>query len=165
MHPAAMKFVKYVKYNHPELFDSEKVIEFGSYWINGGVKELFENCEYIGVDQFAGPNVDVVALTHLYEPPFSPSVIITTEMLEHDGYWQQSIEKMVSILQKGGSLIITCAGPNRDPHCMETASIKKHYRNLTISDIYEIVKGKFEYIELHENAIACDTYTLCYKKK
>lgn len=41
---------------------------------------------------------------------------------------------MVELVRPGGSLIVTCAGPGRPPHCMETAP-NGHYANVSITDL------------------------------
>src|SRR2546422_3537443 len=87
---------------HPDLFRTKRVLEVGSYNINGSVREHFTLCDYTGVDWRPGPGVDVIALAHdmNFEQPFD--VVVSAQMLEHDPYWKDSIRAMVLQLKPDG---------------------------------------------------------------
>ena len=129
MHEAVKDFIKQVKAIYPSAFIGNRVIEFGSYDINGSTREFFEHCDYTGIDWREGPSVDHVCLAHKYNPLVKFNVVISTEMLEHDKFAKESVENMVRLLDSNGLLIITCAGPLRKEHEQE-CGIDNHYANI-----------------------------------
>ena len=44
--------------------ENKKILDIGSYDVNGTLKPIFEKGNYIGLDMEAGPNVDVVSDAH-----------------------------------------------------------------------------------------------------
>jgi cyclopropane fatty-acyl-phospholipid synthase-like methyltransferase len=106
-------------------FWKKNVIDAGSLDINGNNKYLFCKCNYAGVDIVAGKNVDFVGYAHSVIPNIAKEwdrkkgvvdVIISTEMLEHDQNWADSLTAMYESLNEGGLLLITCAGNGRKEH-------------------------------------------------
>lgn len=88
---------------------SGKILEVGSYDVNGSVREFFD--DYIGIDMRIGPNVDIVA--DASDIPFVNNMfdnVLCLEMLEHDLTFWKSIEEMKRVLKPGGKLIITARG-------------------------------------------------------
>ncbi len=129
MHEAVKNFIKQVKAIYPNAFVNNKVLEFGSYDINGSTREFFEDCEYIGVDWRRGPGVDILSLAHKFKSKEKFNVVISTEMLEHDKFAEESVKNMIKLLVSNGLLIITCAGPLRKEHEIE-CGIDEHYENI-----------------------------------
>ena len=58
-HPQQAEFFATVREHYPNSFKSARVLEVGSLDINGSVRELFEKCDYTGVDLQMGPGVDL----------------------------------------------------------------------------------------------------------
>jgi len=129
MHEAVKDFIKEIKAKYPSAFINNNVIEFGSYDINGSTREFFKDCKYIGIDWRDGPGVDIVLLANNFKSYEKFNVVISTEMLEHDKYAEESVKNMVRILAPNGLLIITCAGPLRKEHEQE-CGIDNHYANI-----------------------------------
>jgi SAM-dependent methyltransferase len=118
------------------------VIDCGSKNINGDNRSLFRRNlynwagmnSYTGIDIVYGPNVDIVKDVHLALPLISTNprrylskarsnksvwpidIVISTEMLEHDMYWEKSLKEMYNILRPGGLLLITAGGEGREEH-------------------------------------------------
>lgn len=134
MHHAVKAFIKKVKVQFPEYFKGTKVVEFGSRNINGTPRGFFEDCRYIGVDWQEGTDVDRICFCHEFKEEKDVDVVISTEMLEHDVHWRESLDNMVAILRRCGLLIVTCAGVTRKPHELN-CGIDKFYHNLTEEDI------------------------------
>lgn len=139
------QFVENQKKLYPQFFKNKRVLDCGSMDINGSVKHLFEECEYLGIDNHPGKNVDwVIPVHHLNTPGYNIGVfdtVISCEMLEHDYYWKRSLKKMYTLLKSEGLLIFTCAGYNRREHGVEefaSDNKKSYYENLTISDITQV---------------------------
>ncbi len=153
MHVQVRQFVESVKALYPAHFLNKRVIECGSLEINGSVSNLFQLCAYTGVDVIAGPNVNVISKVHELEYPDEHfDVVLSTEMLEHDMFWEASITKMQRMVKPGGLLIITCAAPGRNehgttdraPHSSGTTQIDNpmwsdHYKPLTRSDLKNVL--------------------------
>jgi SAM-dependent methyltransferase len=129
MHAEVLQFLKETKEKYPEVFKNKKVLELGSLNINGTPREFFENCYYTGVDQIAGDGVDVVSRAHEFKSKIKFDVVISTEMLEHDKYADESIKNAWKLLKKGGYLIVTAANVNRPVHYQEVGE-DNHYENI-----------------------------------
>lgn len=145
-HDAQINFCKKVKSLLPQYFNRVNVIDVGSrditdargrsrYPSNRG---LFRRSFYLGIDLEPGKNVDVVGRAHLVLPNLAPTInaakalwndnykrievdqrfetIISTECLEHDAYFNLTLEAMYMKLRPGGLLLITCAGEGRPEH-------------------------------------------------
>ncbi len=108
------------KKRFPELFRSRRVVEFGSYDVNGTVREYFDDCTYLGVDWRAGPGVDLVCLAHEFDDPRKFGTVISSSMIEHDPYWEQSLRKMSEVLSDDGALLLSWGSALNTLHCVET---------------------------------------------
>lgn len=169
MHQEAYNWVAKQKQAYPELFFQKRVVEFGSYYINGTVRDFFNGCNYTGVDWRAGPMVDTVSPAHLYIDQ-GIDVVITTETLEHDVYWKDTIRNAFNILKRNGVLLVTCAGIGRPEHCIETGE-NSYYGNLSIVDLYPHISSRCPRFILEENhkvssetgLPAHDTYAIAWK--
>ena len=94
-----------------------KIIDIGSYDVNGSYKQFFlhPSWQYTGVDLGAGPNVDVV-LESPYRLPFdsfSVDVIVSGQAFEHVEYFWCSWLEMVRVLKPGGHIFLLA--PSRGP--------------------------------------------------
>lgn len=87
MNQAVRDFVGMVVERQAGLIRGARVLEIGSYDVNGTVRDLFEEAgcaSYLGIDKRPGPGVDRVMDAHdveYIEDEFS--IVVTTEMLEH----------------------------------------------------------------------------------
>lgn len=124
-HPAQRRFCRRVRRKHLFHFWKKNVIDVGSLDINGNNRYLFFRCNYVGVDIVSGKNVDFVGQAEYMVPDIARQwnrkkgvvdVIISTEMLEHDRTWEDSLTAMYDSLNDGGLLLITCAGNGRKEH-------------------------------------------------
>jgi autotransporter strand-loop-strand O-heptosyltransferase len=101
----------------PEYFTNKKVLDIGSLDINGNNRFLFTDCDYIGLDVGEGNNVDVVSVGHLYDGPDEYfDTIISTEVFEHDMFYEKTIKNIIRMLKPGGAFIFTCASEGRPEH-------------------------------------------------
>ena len=136
MHDDLMVYLKGLKKGNPGVFQG-RILEYGSYDINGSCRHLFDTDEYIGVDHRPGPGVDVVTFMHSFNDEKGFDTIVTTSTLEHDPWWKFSLERCVKLLKPGGNLIITTVGPGWPIHELEVAPIKNYYSGL---DTFELSK-------------------------
>lgn len=138
MHPEVESFIQYVRKKHPEYFSNKKVLEVGSLDINGSIRYLFKDCEYVGIDLGPGKGVDLVVPIHEHHDQYD--VVVSTEMLEHDIHWKKSLRSMHDNLKSGGLFMLTCAGPRRQEHGTTRTTpgdapfTNDYYRNITMDD-------------------------------
>jgi autotransporter strand-loop-strand O-heptosyltransferase len=155
-HTEQREFCERTKNELPQFFKNKKVLDIGSLDINGSNNSLFENCDYIGLDVGEGKNVDIISVGHLYDGPDEYfDVIISTEVFEHDMFYEKTVENVIRMLKPGGLFLFTCAAPGRAEHgtrrCGEDSApllIKiseewaDYYKNLVKDDFLKIEKFK-----------------------
>ncbi|MBK6285792.1 MAG: methyltransferase domain-containing protein [Draconibacterium sp.] len=113
MHKEVKRFCQSIKSLHPLYFTQTSVLDCGSLDINGNNRYLFENCIYMGVDIVEGKNVDIVTRVHDLKIDFQFDCVISTEMLEHDEFYAESLKTMFTLTSPGGLILITAAGYGR----------------------------------------------------
>lgn len=107
MHAGNQHWWNLCKRTYPDAFVGKRVLEVGSYNINGTIRDFFTGCDYTGVDFRPGPLVDVVCLAHDMDFPEPFDVVVSGQMLEHDPYWDRSINKMIDLLKPDGLLFLS----------------------------------------------------------
>lgn len=168
MHSEVMEFLGRMKARRPDVFAAGRVLECGAYNINGSARGLFEAAEYIGLDWRPGPGVDVVNFVDQYEDPIWFDTVISTEMLEHDPLWRESLRNMVRLLRPGGSLIVTCAGPERPRHEVDCSPEDGYYRGLSAVEVVRELRRAGEWQRIHAEQVGItgarpsDTYVACF---
>lgn len=141
MNEKVTSFCLRVKGQFQHYFSDSLVLDVGSMDINGNNRHLFNGCEYIGLDIGPGKNVDIICPVHLYTSRRQFDIVISTEMLEHDKYWEKSLGAMVRLLRLGGLLLITAASTRRREHGTARMSsgssphTNDFYRNVTCNDL------------------------------
>jgi SAM-dependent methyltransferase len=148
-HPQQRAFCESVKQRFPEYFSGVFALDIGSLDINGNNQYLFDSQSlYLGVDVAEGRNVDVVAVAHTSGMPKETfDVVVSTECLEHDRYWDRTLRAAVDMLRPGGLLLVTCATVGRPEHGTRRTTPQDapllggvddgwadYYRNLTEQD-------------------------------
>lgn len=159
MHREQVDYINSVKDRHPKFFVNKSVLDVGSMDINGNNRIFFDNCNYVGLDIGEGKNVDVVCPIHEALFLFEFDTIISTEMLEHDKYWKESLKAMVDNLKRGGMLILTAAGYNRKEHgTTRTEPLSSPFTNDYYKNITEqmLIKGLDVYKTFKEFEIKTD---------
>jgi hypothetical protein len=145
MHREVKDFVKEVKRKYPSYFREKDVLEVGSKYINGSVRKYFRKCRYLGLDLDEGRGVDLVCHAKDHVMPRFYDVVISTEAMEHDKYWRESLRQMYDNLASGGLMIVTCASVNRlehgtnnrQPEC--SPSTLDYYRNISSRMFQEVL--------------------------
>lgn len=122
----------------------KRVVEFGSRDINGNIRDLLPpDAEYIGVDQAAGPNVDMVAEASGYSPPWHPDLVLCLNMLEHTPIAPIIINNAWRILAVGGSLILSWPDETWPPHsAIDGGALREgeFYHNTTAPELLEMLE-------------------------
>ena len=143
MHGTIHAWVSSLRSTYPKHFGQGcRVLEYGSRDVNGSVRGWFETpAEYVGIDCYDGPSVDVVGVAHEYSHELGEfDVVITTETLEHDPFWKLTLEHAARNLRSGGVLILTCAAPKRAPHNHDDSPTPGYYENRSAEDVVEELK-------------------------
>lgn len=118
MHQSVMDWVR-AKKGEYGLDGPLKILEVGSYNVNGSVRELFDQTNYTGIDIVRGPGVDEVRSSHALSPRWLSStfdLVVSTEMLEHDRKPWESLAQMYTVLEAGGLLLVTARGNGFGEH-------------------------------------------------
>lgn len=130
-----------------EMGHRPRVVELGSYDLNGSAREVYGPIasKYVGVDHRPGPGVDVVALAHRYAGP-PVDVALCCQVLEHDPYWPLTVAHMVWLVRDGGWVVVTCAGPGYIEHELETSpgydpdDAQHHYRGVSHGEVLDCLR-------------------------
>ncbi|MHC4616808.1 MAG: methyltransferase domain-containing protein [Planctomycetota bacterium] len=86
-----------------------RVLDVGSFDVNGNVRDLFE--DYTGLDVRPGKNVDVVAdAASMPYPNDHFEVVLCLGTLEHDEHPFDSIKEMKRVLCNRGKLVVVVPG-------------------------------------------------------
>jgi SAM-dependent methyltransferase len=157
----------------PHIFNSNKsrVLDIGSLDINGG-PHLEITSKYLGVDIGAGPNVDVICPAEKLDLPTETfDATISSECLEHNPFWRETLFQMARLTKKGGLVIWTCAGIGRAKHgtsdsadfgisAPHVASTYNYYRNIDARLAMTAINfdGWFDNYAFFENLKSHDTY-------
>lgn len=176
-HYQQIEFVRRIKKNFPEYFQNKRVLEIGSWDTNGTIRNIFEDCDYVGVDVSPGPGVDVVRLGNEVDlPTESFDVVISCECFEHNPFWVETFINMIRMLKKGGLCLITCATTGRIEHgttrsnpldsLANIENILSYYRNLDEADIRNSVDVDLHFDEyfFSVNRYHCDLFFLGLKR-
>lgn len=164
-HQAQRDFCQLVKRQYSAHFHGVKVLDVGSLDINGNNRYLFDKYStYHGCDIVAGKNVDIVA--PCWDLPDSMkdfSVVISTEMLEHDVYWFRSVETMGRLVAPGGLLILTWATPGRKIHNTPPGG---YYWNLSIEQVVSALdQREWDFISTTMDEGHHDGYLVARKRR
>jgi SAM-dependent methyltransferase len=166
-HPEQRGFFEAVVEANRHVISGAKVLEIGSYDVNGTLRSLFATArEYTGVDLKEGPGVDLVSFGHEVDyPDGSYDITISGECFEHDPHWQDTFVNMARMTRPGGLVAISCASLGRPEH--GTARTDRsdspgtqslgldYYRNLTAADFHDLPldsifsRWRFWYLPTH----------------
>lgn len=125
-------------------------LELGSRDVNGGVRDLF--ADHTGLDNLAGPGVDIVADAATWLPPRRYSCVVCCEVFEHTPLWPAIVATAYRALEDDGTLILTMAGPGREPHsAIDGLWLKpgEHYQNIEPDDLRAVLEAAgFRHVEI-----------------
>jgi SAM-dependent methyltransferase len=136
MHPSAYNYI--VKQLILAGIAGKRIVEIGSLDVNSteqglSLRALCEDASaYIGIDEQIGLGVDVVTSAVDYDGEAGFDIVLSTEALEHAPDPTDIITCAWRALRSGGLLLLTAAGPERQPHnCDGTAwAGVEHYANI-----------------------------------
>ena len=114
-----------------DLNTSQQGYDLRNLWPNGRIAVL---------DKEPGPNVDIVADAAGWISPVLFSIIICTEVFEHEYRWPLIIESARRAILWEGKFLITCAGPGRAEHSGRVdgpLQEGEYYKNVSPIDLKE----------------------------
>lgn len=116
-HDAQIDFFRRTKEKYFNFFVNSNILEIGSLNINGSIRPLFENCNYLGIDVGPGLDVDVVYEGQKYPGPDNYyDTVVSTECFEHNPFWLETFLNMWRMTKPNGLIIFTCATIGRSEH-------------------------------------------------
>jgi len=140
-HQEQNEFCQSIKNLYPEFFLNKKVLEIGSFNVNGTVRDLFKNCSYIGLDIAEGNGVDVICEGQKYDAPNeSFDTIISCECFEHNPYYIETINNAIRMLKSKSLFLFTCATTGRAVHgvsSLEEEGKTKHEKWITMPNVFK----------------------------
>lgn len=156
-HSIQKEFFLHVKNKFSNYFSNSKVLEVGSLNINGTIRDLFSECDYLGIDVGEGPCVDIVCPGQDYNAPDNTfDVVCSAECFEHNPYWEETFANMVRMCKPGGLIILTCATTGRPEHGTTRSDVGsspltvsigwEYYKNLDENDFRNAYEESFDEI-------------------
>jgi SAM-dependent methyltransferase len=146
----------------------KSVLEVGSRYINGTVRDLFPDAKYLGIDTKEGPLVDVVAdaAGEDWKPKDRFAAIVSCEVFEHEPRWRAIVANMARWLAPKGVVMLTMATHGREPHSgFDGGPVRanEQYMNVGADELVEALhKNGFEY-ELDTTTNQGDLYAVAWK--
>ena len=109
MHPNSLKLLRKFLKEHPADPAADRVLDVGSYDVNGTYRADLEDYgyQYTGLDERAGPNVDLVMFKApwvLDDPPYD--LVVSGQTLEHCENPFELVYEMGRALRQGGPLVL-----------------------------------------------------------
>jgi SAM-dependent methyltransferase len=150
-----------------------KILEVGSYSVNGSARELFPGSEYVGADLCEGPGVDIVSSGHtLTFDDAHFDVALSMECFEHNPHWEATFLNMHRMTKHDGVVIVTCASRGRVEHGTSRSTPgsspgthaigSEYYRNLRPCDFERFQLGDL-FSRWHISTIGTDLYFIGWK--
>lgn len=177
-HPQQLAFMEIVIATLGNRIQTQKVLEIGSYDVNGTIRDIIGACEsYLGVDLVDGPGVDLVSFGHELElESESFDLTLSAECFEHDPHWATTFLNMIRLTKSNGIVAFTCASLGRPEHgtlrsdpslSPGTQSINlDYYRNLTETDFRNsiVLEDFFSNYLFYYNHASWDLYFMGIRK-
>lgn len=166
-HESQMNFIESVRQRFPSYFTNARVLEVGSYNVNGTVRVFFKDCDYTGIDVTPGDCVDTVCAGQDYHSDKPFDTVITCEMMEHNPYWKETLINMLGLLSPGGLFIMTCATTGRGEHgtrrtapsqSLSSELYGDYYQNLTEQDFRSVLNLDNVFSEYAFSVVNTDLY-------
>lgn len=170
-HPQQLQFMKTLSQVVCSDYTDMRILEIGSFDVNGSIRNMFRSNFYLGVDLIEGPGVDLCCEGDLVdEPEGSFDMAMSCECFEHNPKWLETFLNMCRMVKPGGVVAFTCATTGRLEHGTDRttpfASPGTHqkgwnyYKNLKETDFRSRVDFDFLFSDYFflTNKKSCDLY-------
>ncbi len=116
-HEQHLQFVQIAAQHLADNFTQKRILEIGSYNVNGSIRPFFRGSTYVGVDIIPGPDVDVVCPGEkVADADETYDLTASCECFEHNPQWRETFLNMYRMTKPGGVVIFTCATTGRLEH-------------------------------------------------
>lgn len=143
------------------------VLDIGGRNINGSPRPLFPYATtYTVLDIADGPGVDIVADAAEWKPDREYDVVVCAEVFEHTPVWPEICETAYLALRPGGRLIVTCAGPGRNPHsAVDGGDLRpgEHYGNVDPGELRAALEEFFADVVVDQQTNPADVRAVATK--
>lgn len=117
MHVGNIEWLRDLNFRYRYQLGEARLLELGSLNINGTARDHLEVREWVGIDQEAGPDVDIVCRAAQTKfPPRWFDIVLCTSMLEHDPGWRESLTWNLAWLRRGGLLFLSWGAEGNTHH-------------------------------------------------
>jgi predicted SAM-dependent methyltransferase len=133
---------------------SGRVMEVGSFNVNGGIRDIIDVS--VGIDMRKGKGVDLVCSASDIDKHFKPrsfDAVVSTGTLEHVEDWRGFIKQTWKVVKNGGWLVMTMASVHKGRHAypndywrMTLDQIRQIYPNAEW--IGDLTKGKPKFVSI-----------------
>lgn len=126
-----------------------EIVELGSYAMHDhDARPLFPGARYVGVDNRAGPGVDVQALAHRYarDHKRTADLVLSISALEHDPHWTQTVWGAVDLLRPDGIVALSYPIEDWGEHETDCAPDGVYYANPDPEKIMELLALQCEIV-------------------
>ena len=111
MHKSSKLRMKWFIENYLPAKGHLKILDVGSYDVNGSYKDLFDSkcVEYLGLDMEKGPNVDLVPKnTYDWQELNTDSfdIVISGQALEHIEFFWETMKEIIRVAKEGALICI-----------------------------------------------------------
>jgi len=169
MHQAALEYVAWARDQIPP---PTRVLELGSYNVNGSVRTLWPaNVGWHGVDVRPGPGVDEVADARDYNGDEGFDLVVCTETMEHVSQAGRILKSVSRSLSRGGYLIATMAGEGRAPHSGQDGNPleegdEEFYHNVTEAQLRRwVTAAGLKLLNIEHDPVEGDLRCIAWKGK
>lgn len=149
MHDAAFAFYKHEMESLPAL----DVLEFGSYNINGSVRDAYPQAKsWWGIDIAEGNGVDEVADATTFKSNKQFDIVVCAEAFEHTPEWRQIVQNAYEHVREGGYFFASCASRERPAHsAFDGGALRdgEYYSNVSPEEMIEYMEQlEWEYFDV-----------------
>lgn len=145
-----------------------RVLEIGSRNINGSIRAIFPDADYIGIDREPGRGVDLIGDGATFLPPWSPDLVITCETLEHAENWREVLTHIAQVLDLDGTLLATMATHGRAEHSAVDGGplpALEYYGNVDPAELEAHLRPLFAFVEVETHLGRGDLYVRAYSPR
>jgi SAM-dependent methyltransferase len=144
MHPECEEWVRDAVGRH--VGRPGRVIELGGRNVNGSNRVHFPPAwfEYVSVDRLDGPEVDVIADAAEWRPETPGTVVVCTNVLEHEARWRELVKTAYDSLAPDGVFIVTTVTDPFPPHSgIDGFGVRdgEYYRGVPLDELLDALRS------------------------